>query len=559
MPSKQDIIENIEKFEAHQLLKFINQGLITFDELVAETQGFFPANVRKELKKMLDDDGTIEPMPGVTPPPIPGGYDPIPHPAPAPPAPDKSEWENACRINTIEAYYDFLRNFPESEFADKARNAIIALENDWNAIDKSSIPALQRFINLNPDSPHILEARRIINSLEEEEFLGFDVDALLVRINSIQTDKSINDPDAEITEVISSNIEKNRIKQTDVLELISRDHNLLRASVIKDLINKGHLQYSDLRQIGIDERFIRALAKGEDRQRFSRPRPINKINKVSTEIYFWGIPSSGKTCALGAILSVANNGNAAKSMSMDNDCQGYGYMTRLSELFSSDGKVGSLPEGTDIYSTYEMGFDLYDNNGKVHPITCIDLAGELVRCMYKSDANDPMSNDEIEALDTLTNILVDNRTTNRKMHFFVLEYGGENRKYDGMNQAQYLRSALRYIERTQIFKKETDAIYLMITKADKTGLRGDALVEKLTQYIEDNYRGFFQGLQQICEDCGINGGKVKRIPFSLGEVCFQDYCLFSDGAASRVVEEIITRSKGFKTSKFHKGLNIFKN
>lgn len=536
MPSKQAIIDNIEEYSAAELVQYIKDGIVSFNELCDETDGYFPASVRKEVQRMLAGS-------------------------------EDDDWQNAKRVNTEEAFLNFLKTYPDSRHADDARTAIVTIQREaahnarkglWDSIDKTDISALRNFIQENPTDSHCMEARRLINAIQEEEFLGFDINALIDRIHAIQTDKDVNDPDAEIAKEISNNLKRKKISQNDLLEVIKKDNNLLRASVLKKLINDGYLEYSDFLKIGIDKRFIQHLAKGESKQRFGLPKELQKINKVSTEIYFWGIPSSGKSCALGAVLSVASNGSVARSMSKDPDCQGYGYMTRLSQLFKSDGKVGTLPEGTSIYSTYEMGFDLEDENGASHPITCIDLAGELVRCMYKSDAGEEMSDDEIKALDTLTNVLVDNRTVNRKIHFFVLEYGGEDRKYEGLSQTEYLDAALRYIERTKIFQTETDAIYLMLTKVDKTGVVGQELVSVLTDYIEKNYKGFYQGLEKICRDHEINGGKVERIPFSLGEVCFQDYCLFNEAPAANVVKKLLIRSKGFKNGKLQKGLNIFK-
>lgn len=536
MSSKEAIIDNIEEYSASELVDYIKSGIVTFDELCEETGGYFPATVRKEVKRMLAGS-------------------------------EEEDWQKAARTNTEDAFMAFLKTYPESTHADDARESIIKLQRNkdsearqtlWSAVDKQSIEALRSFIRENPDDTHCVEARKLINALQEEEFLGFDVDALIDKINAIQTDKSVNDPDAAIVQEIIGCLNRKKITRNDLLEVIKCDNNLLRASVLKKLITEGHLEYSDFKQIGIDVRFIQHLAKGESKQRFGLPRELQKINKVSTEIYFWGIPSSGKSCALGAVMSVANNGTIARSMSKDPDCQGYGYMTRLSQLFKTDGKVGTLPEGTSIYSTYEMGFDLEDEDGASHPITCIDLAGELVRCMYKSDAGEEMSDDEVKALDTLTNVLIDNRTVNRKIHFFVLEYGGENRKYEGLSQTEYLDAALRYIERTKIFRTETDAIYLMLTKVDKTGVVGQQLVEVLSQYIDDNYKGFYNGLEKICRDYEINGGKVERIPFSLGKVCFQDYCLFNEAPAANVVKKLLIRSKGFKNGKLPKGLNIFK-
>ena len=536
MPSKQAIIDNIEEYSAAELVQYIKDGIVSFNELCDETDGYFPASVRKEVQRMLAGS-------------------------------EDDDWQVAKQENTKDALFGFLRAYPTSNHREEARNLLQmiaeqserqAIENDWNNVDKNDIDDLNRFINRYPTDSRARDARKLITKLEREEFLGFDVDSLIKRVNDIQTDQRVQEKDVKVYETIKSYLDRKKISSQDLLDVISRDNNFLRASVIEMLITDGYFRYQDFLHLGIDRKFIQHLAQGERKQTFDSPERLDKINKQCTEVYFWGIPSSGKSCALGAVLSIANNGMIARSMSKDNDCQGYGYMTRLAQLFKSDGSVGTLPEGTSIYSTYEMGFDLEDENGATHPITCIDLAGELVRCMYKSDAKEALSEDEVEALDTLTRILIDNRTRNRKIHFFVLEYGGENRKYEGLSQTEYLDAALRYIERTGIFKEDTDAIYLMFTKVDKANALGGQLVQILTDYTETNYKGFFQGLEKICKDCEINGGKVERIPFTLGQVCFQDYCLFNGASAGTVVKKLLIRSKGFKNGKAQKIQNWFK-
>ena len=315
---------------------------------------------------------------------------------------------------------------------------------------------------------------------------------------------------------------------------------------------------NDFSATDIDPEFIAYMMSVKPVTPYSQStEKLKSVHKEScTEIYFWGIPSSGKSCALGAILSVANNGKVALSMKKDNKCQGYGYMTRLSNLFKNNGTVSTLPEGTAVTSTYEMGFDLEDQNQKVHPITCIDLAGELVRCMYKKDAKEKPNPQQEEVLDTLTNVMINNRTQNRKIHFFVIEYGAEDRLYEGLPQQVYLEAAVAYIQSTGIFKKDTDGLYLLISKVDKAKAYGEELVKKLKSYINDNYQGFYNGLKKICRDNEINGGEVEIIPFSLGEVCFQNYCKFDDRAAAKVVNKIIDRTYGYKPGKMH---NLFGN
>jgi len=536
MPSKIAILENVDMYTADELVRYIKDGTVTFEELCEETDGAFPAHVRKEVKKKLEGS-------------------------------EEEDWQKAKTSNSTDLLENYLSAYPHGSHREEARALIKALENhelsaeaasDWERVDKNNIDSLRQFCDNHPEDEHIREAKKRINQLQKENLIGFDVESLISRIKNIQADRSVLNTDDEIFKTIVSFYNRKKISSKDILGMITSDHNVLRASVINKLIEEGYIGYDDLQRIGINKSFISHLAEEVSTQGFAIPEKLDRINKVSTEIYFWGIPSSGKSCALGAILSVAGNGKVAQSMKQDNDCQGYGYMTRLAALFDSQRGVCTLPEGTSIYSTYEMGFDLTDQNNATHPLTCIDLAGELVRCMYKSDAGEDLSDDETEALDTLTRVLIDNRSTNRKIHYFVLEYGADDRKYEGLSQKVYLDGALRYIERTGIFKKETDAIFLMITKVDKANAHGAELSAILKDYIQTQYLGFYNGLKKICKDCEINNGTVDIVPFSLGEVCFQDYCLFNEAAASSVIAKLLDRTKGFKNGKIDRIKRGFK-
>jgi len=346
----------------------------------------------------------------------------------------------------------------------------------------------------------------------------------------------------------------------DLLQALKADNNLLKATAINILIGKGTITADDLKGIGIDQRFMQALDQGWKPQSFDAPELLEMIRRESTEVYFWGIPSSGKSCAIGAIISMAAASKASmcNCIFMDNNCQGYNYMMRLQNLFKVDDRVTALPTGTPVLSTYEMGFDLVDHRDRVHPITFIDLAGELIRCMFKSDAKRPLDNDERTALEILDKILVDDRTQNQKLHFFVLEYGGENREYEGLSQASYLAGALNYIREKGIFRDRTDGIYLLITKADKANMPEEELPDYLMKYIYNvhGYQGFAQGLKSLCKQYNINNGDLNVFPFSLGKVCFKDYCIFDGRYTEDIITELVKRTYCHSSSKivrfFHK-------
>ncbi len=473
---------------------------------------------------------------------------------------EKDDWEEAQRQNTVEAYQNYLDNYLEGEYRSAAREKIDNLSmvaatsasNDlWENINKASIDELQNYVNNNPNSSYLAEATKLLINLKRQQYLNVDIEALAKQIKTIRTDARINDPERAIYDKIVGYIDTGKISKDELLKAIEKDNNFISGTVANSLWENGVIM--DFTSAGIDRDFIAHMMSNITPQKFQAPEPMTKITKSPcTEVYFWGIPSSGKSCALGAILSSANSGRVARSMQRDPNCQGYGYMNRLANLFKTNGAVGTLPEGTAISSTYEMGFILEDEDGYEHPITCVDLAGELIRCMYKHDAGEPLTQEQESVLSTLTNVLVDNRTDNRKIHFFVIEYGAEDREYEGLPQNIYLEAAVAYIQRTGIFKKDTDGLYLLITKVDKAKTVGAELQDKLRDYILDNYQGFYNGLKKICRDNEINKGVVEIQPFTLGTVCFQNYCKFKDETAATVVRTLLMRSYKYKPGKLQK-------
>lgn len=529
MVSKQNILDNVAEYSAEQLVEYTQQGIVTFDELVKDTDGEFDAVKRKKVKELLDNA-------------------------------DELAWQKVQDEHTIETAQWYLDTFPNGAYRSQARSIKAEIEKQkedeyiqtttddaWTLVDKNNSESLREFIKNFPNSNHIEEANQLINQLLYYEIMGVNADTLVSQIHNFQTDKNltIEQKDNNIIDAIEDYIKGNKITKNDFLAKLSDDHNLLSSGVVKRLINQGIILTSDLLNLGIEKAFIQRMFKGDSAITFRTPEKLDRIHKQSTEIYFWGIPSSGKSCALGAILSVAASGRIAKSMDPDTSSQGYGYMTKLIDLFQN-GEIGTLLEGTPVDSFYEMGFDLVDKENRIHPITCIDMAGELMRCMYKENAGDPMSDSDIEMLDTMTKVLIDNRSTNRKMHIFVIEYGAEDRKYEGLPQKVYLEGAVSYIKDTGIFKKDTDAIYIMITKADKAKNNSPSF---FNQYINDRYLGFFNGLEQICKDNEINKGHVEKLAFSLGDVCFQNFCKFDARPAENVVNLILQRSASFRGGK----------
>jgi len=88
---------------------------------------------------------------------------------------------------------------------------------------------------------------------------------------------------------------------------------------------------------------------------------------------------------------------------------------------------------------------------------------------------------------------------------------------------------------------------------DESGneVKRERWVEYAKNYLnENNYKAFIETLKDICKKEGINGGKVTIEPFSLGKVYFQKIGDFDGRSAENLLEILMQRIPGSKTSLF---------
>lgn len=538
MPKKSAILNNVTEYSPEDLASYIQQGFVTLDELVNNTDGEFTAKMQLGVEKLLagsEDEDFKKVMESAS-------------------IADLQDFLNKYPMGTV-AHLDAVRErkhvlekIPASEPIVEESNGE---EEEWFSIKNAGdIKLLEAFKEKYPNTSHLFELNKLITAEKNKEHSRkkspIILKSMINKANSAE----------DVSKIIQVLLENKTITIGMLLELIRQDHNLLSSAACNDIISRGILNRNDLSKCGIDNGFINKMLTNARSQNFEPARPLQTIAEPCTEVYFWGIPFSGKTCALGAILSAAKNGLAARSMIPDNSCQGFGYMNRLSTIFSP-GRICRLPGGTPVTSTYEMRFDLEDQEHKIHHVACIDLAGELFTCMFMKDAGEQMREDQKQALETLHNILLENRSNNRKIHFLVIEYGAEKRIYNGLPQAEYLNSAAAHLNSIGLFDSNTDAIYVLISKVDNASYEG-SLEEHLLKYMTKNYLGLYNNLLLICKEHGINKGRVKIVPFSIGNVCFKDYCQFDATSATKMVDLLVRYSCFEKQGFWQKILSKFR-
>lgn len=450
-------------------------------------------------------------------------------------------WKTACETDTVESYDKYLKIWQEGKFRDQAREkkgkiALKQEERDWKEVDKRSRDSLRIFLDKYPNGTFAKNAEYLL--LNDNV-----VDSLKAKILYTYTSE-VTDIIKEVVQLIQSHIEQRIIVKDDLLRLIDEDHNLLSSLAVKRLQENGIISYRDL--VGhIDEKFLRYLIGNVDNDSYDTVTSSlpDTIPEGFTEVYFWGIPASGKTCALGGILSAAKE--YAVNIRYDIKSKAYDYMTRLASTFKKN-TVCILPSGTPRGMIHEMRFILTDKEKKEHPIAFLDFAGEIFTCMHKILGLKLLADEEKRTLEKLKALLLNKNTG--KIHFFVIEYGGEKKRYQNLCQDDYLASAVGYLsDFIGVMKESTEAIYLLVTKWDK---QTDQSVD-VEDYVRTNYRSFYQNLSLLCDKNEINNQKINVKYFTLGEVCFQNYCCFNPAASKVIVDILMERSAPVSGTKWY--------
>lgn len=403
-----------------------------------------------------------------------------------------SEWICTQKEDTIEAYQEFISMHPTSPHVSQAKARINDIENDENdwqdACDKHSIYAYNEYLENHNNGLHVAEARKKIEAL---------------KVNEI-TDKLVKDPNAYSVKQLQEEVDKGKISWNELSEIFGTDG--------KDAIKnfKRNPLLSTQKKAG------------------------EQLQGNTTEVYFWGSPGSGKTCALGAFISYLNTkGDLTKS-----ECTGYDYMNMLSNLFEKN-EISSLPTSTATENIQEMVMEIRDEDNKKHKVSLIDLAGELFRTVYNKNVGRLVTNEQENNLNKVEGYLNDKR--NPKIHFFVVPYGEAKKKDNEIKMQQYLDAMALYLKNSKILQN-TNGVYILVSKCDKIGGDKDKWQEKAEDYIKQEIPSFWNTLEDYCKESGIRD--LQILSFSIGKVFAQDLCEYDTSCMYKIEDKLFKKTYG---------------
>jgi hypothetical protein len=429
--------------------------------------------------------------------------------------------------STIEQLQNYLSTFVDGNHVAEANDQIKALlnEEDDNAFSSAStIEQLQNYLSAYPNGTHIAEAHD--------------------RINQIRYDIA----------------EKERI-------IIERQRTLaeIRGDINKDTPDevRGKLSHEDIidlcNGLNIDPQIIFDWKETDlDLTSGTIPNSEADIPNDFTDVFFWGIPSSGKTCALSLILNTMNKQYTIADPVIPKKFGTTYRKNLINNIFIKGHSFGYLPDSTAKDKTQYMPFLLKrigENNYR--KISFFELSGEVFKYFYDKVYDTDMSREDetqtqIEIGFKTLNMLLNSK--NQKIHFFFIDYNQETKgtidKY-GLSQSDYLQAAATYFrDYNDIFRNKTDAVYIVLTKSDE--IRGANRAEIAKSFLQNNFSGFIDAMKTSCKKDSIDF-HIKM--FSIGDVYFKRICKINREYATDIIEELIKRIDPENNNKLKKFFN----
>ena len=334
-----------------------------------------------------------------------------------------------------------------------------------------------------------------------------------------------------------------------------------------------------------------------------------EMEKNTTDVYFFGVPGSGKTSVLSGLCSVSTMPDKSTfSFHNQGKHKGYGYAVSLKQkisdhvfpartrvftfedslapvdkgigvtlgspsdpfgtspdfgsTWSQDSASSTMMSGTSNNTDQDLFIQIIDSeicnpDGSKHKLNIIEMPGEATLRFAAARSND------MSMLGDGAKKLFENE--NNKLFFFVID-PNDKKTYEviingvpvKITQADALDCVAKFI-RTKVSDmsiKNLKAVQVLLAKSDMLSLKdGQSMNECIDNLMNNSsYSGLMNQLNQICssKNSDINkhcGHEVKLFTFSLGQILPGDMLNYNPADSQKIIRVIAANaiSEGSKT------------
>ena len=467
-------------------------------------------------------------------------------------AKEEADW-NAVDPFSMTSLIGHLNKYPMSAHHDEID------ENVWNITDKENVQQLQDYKVLFPKGKYVGEANARLNAIVEWNRVR-DSDDIIVVFNYIHNNpKSPYKNEAELLFM--------KLKQREI-DIMRHEPNRYEVSRLQDLVKLGIFTEHDLISKGVMTENVWNTLNSIDVKK-DLPDIYEAMQNSEaecpegfTDVYFFGIPSTGKTCVLMGL-------SCTSSLQVNLASSGAPYVEALRQYTDYGMTVPHTPG--DFVTTLKATIsEKKDDMVIKHNVNLVEMSGEEFAFGITNNEAREFSFEEMGT--GVTELL---RNDNRKVFFLIIDPTTNivrfNREYDEydeqtgekihklkyavVNQKILMQKIVNIFQdpaNSDIMKK-VDSIHIIVTKADTLGepLQRD---DKALEVFNKNYgMNIVPPLVDVCRDYNINSNsnyRPKLFTFSLGTFYVGGLYEYEETDSDKLVNAIMNATGGERQKTF---------
>lgn len=421
---------------------------------------------------------------------------------------EQEEWDAVDPFSTTDLW-GYLSKYPNTIHKSEIDDSL------WGLVNQESVQDIQNYITMLPQGIHVREAQLILNAIVEWNNVKLTNDIFCVN------DYIRNNPNTPFKN--QAQVQLMGLKQQEI-GMMRTNPNSYEVNRLLRLINDGIFSDHELINAKVMTETVLETLRNHDinadlpdiRQAIENSRAECKDGY--TDVFFFGVPSTGKTCVLMGM-------SRSNSLHINLASGGGDYAAALQQYTDVGVTVPRTP-GTFVTTLEATISSVSDQGGAVHKINLVEMSGEE----FAFDiANNPDRIFTFEQMGSGATQLLKN--DNRKVFFLIIDPTANvvriNREIvvqDGFDEdtgEPITHTDLQYCvvnQRTLIQKmvdlftdpgnaeimKKVDSIHIIMTKSDTLGNPVER-EEKALNIFQQKFSGdILKPLIDLCEEYNIN-------------------------------------------------------
>ena len=468
---------------------------------------------------------------------------------------EENEW-NSVDIFNYNSLMDYLHKHPNTPFFSKLDDSL------WDLVryDRENMALIKQFINDMPRSRHLSEAKNI-----ESEFSDWE----RVRRNP-KLESVYNYWNRHFTGAFGKEAD-NLLKKlkNERLQEIKKDMGNKKYLDYENIINEGIITKDDMIAAGIiTENSIEKLKNINENDRvIDLSKPDYECPSKCTDVFFFGVPSSGKSCVIMGLLNAPN-------LEWNHIMYGARYGGKLKTLC----RAGITPGQTKGDFASLITGTISDSNNKEikHHVNIIDMAGEGFTKKISDNPDDKVCFADMG--EGIPKMLLND---NEKVFFIIIDPTSEKAtlRYKDIGGSTSLvtvfqeETLLRFLSLfdnppsddknvNSHVLQNVKAIHIIVTKSDcleKDKPKRDQMAEDI---INAKYPQVKQKLISICDENSINLSTNCRphlFTFSLGSFYYGGIFEYDYTDSNKILDAIACMSSGKRKKRWFEMLKDWFN